>query len=178
MSRVGKLPVAIPSEVKFELSDSNFVTVSGKLGELKSKFNELATIKVLENEVLVSPANDTKPARAMWGTVRSLVANMVEGVTQGFKEELEISGVGFRAAIKGSILNLSLGYSHNIKIAIPEDIKVLAPKPTLLEISGIDKQKVGQFVAMVISQRPVEPYKGKGIKKKGQFVIRKEGKKK
>lgn len=176
MSRVGKLPIAIPASVKVEISDLN-IKVMGPKGELNKSFLGMITIGVEENAVVVRPIDQSKNARSMWGTARSVINGMVKGVSEGFTEELEVNGVGYRAAVKGSYLNLSLGKSHNTKIEIPNNIKVDAPKQNVIMLQSIDKEKLGQFVAVIIKQRPPEPYKGKGIKRKGQFVQRKEGKK-
>ncbi len=176
MSRVGKLPIAIPANVKVEVADLN-IKVTGPKGELNKSFLGMITIGVEGNAVVVKPLDQSKNARSMWGTARSVINGMVKGVSEGFAEELEVNGVGYRAAVKGSYLNLSLGKSHNTKIEIPESIKVDAPKQNVIMLQSIDKEKLGQFVAVIIKQRPPEPYKGKGIKRKGQFVQRKEGKK-
>lgn len=176
MSRVGKLPVEVPSNVKVAIEGLS-VTVSGPKGELNKTFQGDISIGFEDNRILVTPLNKEKSARAMWGTARSIIKGMVTGVTEGFKHELEINGVGYRAAVKSGYLNLSLGKSHNTKIAIPADITVDAPKQNVVTVEGISKERLGQFVALVIKQRPPEPYKGKGIKRKGQYVQRKEGKK-
>lgn len=179
MSRVGKLPVALPSDVNVVINEgTNTVTVKGKLGTLEKQLNKLAVIKLESNQVIVTPRDESKRARAMWGMARSIINNMVKGVSQGYKEELEINGVGFRSSLKEDILTMLLGFSHSVKIRIPKDITVNVVKNTNIEISAIDKQRLGQFISLIISQRPVEPYKGKGIKFKGQVIIRKEGKKK
>lgn len=177
MSRVGKLPVAIPSgtDVKIE---NNIITVKGKLGELVSNVNNNVTLECKDGNISTFPKDKTNHSLAMWGTTRSLIQNMVQGVTEGFSITLEISGVGYKSDVKGNILTLYLGYSHEIKVAIPSDIKIICEKPTIIVISGISKQKVGSVASKIIRYRPVEPYKGKGIKKKGSFVRRKEGKKK
>jgi large subunit ribosomal protein L6 len=187
MSRVGKSPVVVPKDVQVALAD-NVITIKGKLGELKFPLSR--EVKVVyqsaeENKetdgtarVLVEPANDSKLSRAMWGTVRSIINNMVKGVSDGFTIRLEINGVGYRAATDGKIITLALGYSHEIKYALPEGIKVVCEKPTLIVISGSDKQLVGQVAGELKKYRPVEPYKGKGIYKEGTKVRRKEGKKK
>ncbi|MBP7189922.1 MAG: 50S ribosomal protein L6 [Rickettsiaceae bacterium] len=176
MSRVGKLPVSIPSNVKVEIDGLN-VKVVGPKGELNKAFKGMISITSEENSVVVTPLNEEKETRAMWGTARSVINGMVKGVSQGFSEELEVNGVGYRASIKGSYLNLTLGKSHNTKIEIPKNIKVEAPKQNIITLESIDKEKLGQFIAVIIKQRPPEPYKGKGIKRKGQYVQRKEGKK-
>lgn len=176
MSRVGKLPIAIPSNVKVEVSDLS-VKVIGPKGQLDKSFLGMITIAVEEGSVVVRPFDQSKNARSMWGTARSVINGMVKGVSDGFSEELEVNGVGYRAAVKGQYLNLSLGKSHNTKIEIPQTIKVDTPKQNVITLQSIDKEQLGQFVALIIKQRPPEPYKGKGIKRKGQFVQRKEGKK-
>lgn len=176
MSRVGKLPISIPSNVKVEI-DGLSVKVDGPKGELNKTFKGMISIVSEDNAVVVKPLNEEKETRAMWGTARSVINGMIKGVSQGFSEELEVNGVGYRASIKGSYLNLTLGKSHNTKIEIPKNIKVDAPKQNIITLESIDKEKLGQFVAVIIKQRPPEPYKGKGIKRKGQFVQRKEGKK-
>jgi large subunit ribosomal protein L6 len=176
MSRVGKLPVAIPTDVKVEVSGLD-VKVTGPKGQLARSFAGMITIAAENNQILVKPMDASKHARAMWGTARSIINGMVKGVKEGFKEELEVNGVGYRAAVKGAYLNLSLGKSHNTKIEIPKLVKVDAPKQNVIMLESIDKEQLGQFVAVIIKQRPPEPYKGKGIKRKGQYVQRKEGKK-
>lgn len=176
MSRVGKLPIAIPANVKVDVTDLS-VKVTGPKGELNKSFLGLITIGLEDNAVVVKPVDQSKNARSMWGTARSVINGMVKGVSEGFSEELEVNGVGYRAAVKGEYLNLSLGKSHNTKIEIPQIIKVDAPKQNIIILNSIDKEQLGQFVATIIKQRPPEPYKGKGIKRKGQFVQRKEGKK-
>ncbi len=176
MSRVGKLPINIPVSVKVELYGLK-VIVSGPKGVLSKDFKGDITIVQEKDAIVVRPLNDTKQARAMWGTARSIVNGMVCGVSQGFFEELEVNGVGYRAAVKGKYLNLSLGKSHGTKIEIPEAIKVETPKPTTINLSSADKVALGIFKSLLIKQRPPEPYKGKGIKGKDQYVERKEGKK-
>lgn len=176
MSRIGKLPIAIADNIEV-IIEGCLVKVKGVKGSLEKKFSDLVSIEKKENNICVKPVNDTAEARAMWGTARSIINNMVVGVTEGFKEELEVNGVGYRAAIKGDYLNLSLGKSHNTKIEIPADIKVETPKQTIITFEAHDKQKLGQYVAIIRNQRPPEPYKGKGIRRKGEYVERKEGKK-
>lgn len=176
MSRVGKLPVAIPSGIKVELDNLN-VKVSGPKGSLSKTFAGMIAITLDGETLVVKPLDESKGARAMWGTARNIINCMVKGVNEGFTEELEVNGVGYRAAVKGKYLNLSLGKSHNTKIEIPEVVKVDAPKQNIIMLKSIDKEKLGQFVSVIIKQRPPEPYKGKGIKRKGQYVQRKEGKK-
>lgn len=187
MSRVGKLPVVIPENVKISLDGLN-IKVSGPKGQLAKVFSGNISIVQEENKILVKPfverksdtskaADKSNASRAMWGTARSIINGMVKGVTEGFVEELEVNGVGYRAAVKGNYLNLLLGKSHNTKIEIPKNIEVETPKQNSIILKSTDKEKLGQFVATIIKQRPPEPYKGKGIKRKGQFVQRKEGKK-
>lgn len=177
MSRVGKLPVSIPQGVSVKVDGLN-VHVKGPKGELHRSFKGNILIAEENNSVTVTPCDENKQTRSMWGTARNIIRNMVHGVQTGFKVELEINGVGYRAAVKGEYLNLALGKSHNTKIQIPSLIKAEAPKQTILLLESIDKELLGQFTAVVIKQRPPEPYKGKGIKRKGQYVQRKEGKKK
>lgn len=176
MSRVGKLPVIVPEDVKVEVQGVN-VKISGPKGQLIKKFIDQVSINLQDDKIFVVPKFQTKFSRAMWGTARSVISNMVKGVKEGFSEELEVNGVGYRASVKSGYLNLVLGKSHNTKIEIPRNIVVDTPKQNVISLSGNDKEKLGQFVAMIIKQRPPEPYKGKGIKRKGQYVQRKEGKK-
>lgn len=184
MSRVGKLPVTLPKDVQVDLTDKEIV-VKGKLGELRTQIlpdvlvsREKSEGEVSSDIIKITPANDDKKSRSMWGTMRSLVSNMVEGVSEGFNVRLEVKGVGFRAAIKGKLLVLSLGFSHDIYYAIPEGITIKCEKPTLIVISGANKQLVGQVSGEIIAFRPVEPYKGKGVFIEGSYIRRKEGKKK
>ena len=177
MSRVGKNPVAIPAGVNVEVS-SGKLSAKGKLGALSIGLSSEVTVKVENGQVLVQPVGSSKRARMMWGTTRNLVRNMVTGVATGFTKALEINGVGYRAAVQGKELILQLGYSHEIKYAIPEGITIKAEKPTALTISGADRQKVGQVAAEIRSYRGPEPYKGKGIKYDTETILRKEGKKK
>jgi large subunit ribosomal protein L6 len=177
MSRIGKHPVSIPDGVKVALS-GQMMTVTGKLGELSQQLPDEVDVKEGEGSITVSPINDSKRARSMWGLSRSLVSNMMTGVSTGFTRNLVISGVGYRAAIDGKILNLQLGYSHDIKVAIPDDIQVKCATPTQISISGADRQRVGQIAAEIRSFRKPEPYKGKGIRYDDERIIRKEGKKK
>jgi large subunit ribosomal protein L6 len=176
MSRVGKLPIAVPEGVKVEVNGL-VVKVSGPKGNLEKGFAGDISITIEGASVFVRPLNDTKHARAMWGTARSIINGMVKGVKEGFTEELEVNGVGYRAAVKGKYLNLTLGKSHNTKIEIPEIVTVDTPKQTTIMLHSSDKAALGRFRALLIKQRPPEPYKGKGIKVKGQYVQRKEGKK-
>ena len=176
MSRIGKLPIAIPTGVECVIADQ-MVSISGKLGKLSFNFPREISVVMEDSKIKIVPVNETKRARAMWGLGRSLVNNMVIGVSQGFVKKLEITGVGYRAAVDGKFLTLNAGFSHEIKIAIPEGITIKADKPTLLTVSGCDKQQVGAICALIIKQRPPEPYKGKGISD-GRKIRRKEGKKK
>ena len=177
MSRVGKHPVAVPSGVQVELSGQT-LSAKGSLGTLRLVVSNEVTAAIADGVVTVVPKNDTKRARAMWGTTRALVNNMVTGVSQGFSVTLEINGVGYRAAVQGSSLNLQLGYSHEIAYPIPSDVKIVCQRPTLITVSGADRQRVGQVAAEIRAYRPPEPYKGKGIKYSTEIVRRKEGKKK
>ena len=177
MSRIGKKPVAIPSGVTANIEEGT-MTVKGPKGTLSMGLSDLIDYKVEGEEIQVKPANDTKQARAFWGMQRTLVSNLVEGVTDGFTKVLEISGVGYRANAQGKTLKLQLGYSHDVDLAVPEGLEVKTPDQTTVETSGIDKQAVGQFAAEVRRWRKPEPYKGKGIKYRGEYIFRKEGKKK
>ncbi|GAA5252270.1 50S ribosomal protein L6 [Candidatus Rickettsia kedanie] len=176
MSRVGKLPITIPKGVAVGLNDLE-VKISGPKGELSKTFKGNIAISLAENKLLVKPLAADKNARAMWGTARSIISNMVTGVKEGFKLKLEINGVGYRAMVKGKYLNLMLAKSHNTKIEIPSDITIEVPKQNMIILEGTDKEKLGQFASIIIKQRPPEPYKGKGIKFENQFIPRKEGKK-
>lgn len=177
MSRIGKHPVSIPDGVKVALAGQE-MTVSGKLGELSRKLPDEVEITQEDGSITVSPRGEDKRSRAMWGMSRTLVSNMVTGVSAGFTRNLVIAGVGYRAAIDGKILNLQLGYSHDIKYAIPQDIDVKCATPTQISISGADRQRVGQIAAEIRAFRKPEPYKGKGIRYDDERIIRKEGKKK
>ena len=177
MSRVGKKPVAIPSGVNASV-EGQTVKVKGPKGALQLMLHEDVSAKVESGSIKVDPKVETKRARAMWGTYRALVANLMEGVTKGYEKRLEINGVGYRAAVQGKNLQLALGFSHDVVYPIPEGIAIVTPKPTEIVITGIDKQKVGQVAAEIRSFRGPEPYKGKGVKYAGEFIFRKEGKKK
>jgi len=177
MSRIGKRPVAIPSGVTAAIADGA-LSVKGPKGTLTLKLADDVTYAVGESEISVQPANDTKRARAFWGMQRTLVANLVHGVTEGYTTVLEITGVGYRAQAQGRKLKLQLGYSHDVDFDVPDGIEVKTPDNTTIEISGIDKQQVGQVAAEIRRWRKPEPYKGKGIKYRGEFIFRKEGKKK
>ena len=177
MSRIGKKPVAIPSGVTADI-EGRRLSVKGPKGTLAMGLSDLVDYKVEDGSIAFGPANDSKEARSHWGMQRTLVSNLVEGVTQGFTKVLEIKGVGYRANAQGKTLKLQLGYSHDVDIAVPEGIEIKTPDNTTVEISGIDKQKVGQIAAEIRRWRKPEPYKGKGIKYRGEFIFRKEGKKK
>jgi large subunit ribosomal protein L6 len=177
MSRIGKYPVAIPSGVNIEVAGQT-VSAKGKLGALKLVLDNEVAAEVNEGKVWVKPRHDTKRARMLWGTSRALVNNMVQGVSKGFTVNIEINGVGYRAAVQGKTLNLQLGYSHEVKFPIPDDIKIVCEKPTSISISGADRQRVGQIAAEIRAYRKPEPYKGKGLKYEHETIRRKEGKKK
>lgn len=178
MSRVGKNPVEVPSGVTVDIKDM-VVTVKGPKGELKQAYNSEVTIECKDGNITVTPRDKAdNRSRAMWGLYRALVANLVKGVTEGFTKKLEIQGVGFRASADKQFLSLALGYSHDIKYAIPEGIEVQCEKPTLIAISGINKELVGQVAAEIRTLRKPEPYKGKGVRYEGEYVRQKEGKKK
>ena len=177
MSRVGKQPIIIPSGIEANILN-NEILVKGQKGELKKELSPLVNVTKKEDKILITPQNDSKDAKAAWGLFRTIINNMVVGVKDGFNKVLEINGVGYRASIAENILTLQLGFSHDIKLAIPDDIEVKCTKPTELVISGIDKQKVGQFAAEIRSLRKPEPYKGKGVKYQEETIRRKEGKKK
>ena len=177
MSRIGKKPVAIPSGVTATIEGSQ-LSVKGPKGTLSLQLRDEISDSVDGDSILVKPANETKAARAFWGMQRTMVENLVTGVTEGFTKVLEITGVGYRANAQGKNLKLQLGYSHDVDFAIPEGIEIKTPDNTTVEISGIDKQKVGQVAAEIRRWRKPEPYKGKGIKYRGEYIFRKEGKKK
>ncbi|MDO8876977.1 MAG: 50S ribosomal protein L6 [Pseudolabrys sp.] len=177
MSRIGKKPVSIPSGVTASV-DGQTVKVKGPKGALQLVVHDDVVVAMDKGMVTVDPRNDSKRARSMWGTYRTLVSNLFTGVTKGFEEKLEITGVGYRAAVQGKSLNLQLGFSHDVTFAIPEGIAIATPKPTEINITGIDKQTVGQVAAEIRGYRPPEPYKGKGVKYAGEYIFRKEGKKK
>ena len=177
MSRVGKHPVAIPSGVEVQMLGQT-LSAKGSLGTLRLVVSNEVTAAIADGAVTIAPKNDTKHTRAMWGTTRALVNNMINGVATGFSVTLEINGVGYRAAVQGNSLNLQLGYSHEIAYPIPSDVKIVCERPTLIRVSGADRQRVGQIAAEIRAYRPPEPYKGKGIKYSTETVRRKEGKKK
>jgi large subunit ribosomal protein L6 len=177
MSRVGKNPVAIPQGVTVDVA-GGIATVKGKLGTLKLPITREVEISVKDGKVWVKPLGEEQQSRIMWGTTRANLRNMVEGVSKGYSKNLEISGVGYRAAVQGKNLQLQMGYSHDVSYPIPEGITIKCDKPTSIQISGFDRQKVGQVAAEIRAVRPPEPYKGKGIKYGTETILRKEGKKK
>ena len=177
MSRIGKRPVAIPSGVTANI-ESGQLSVKGPKGTLAMGLSDLVSYKVEDGAINVQPANDSKAARSHWGMQRTLVSNLVEGVTEGFTKTLEITGVGYRAQAQGRKLKLQLGYSHDVDLDVPEGVEVKTPDQTTVQVSGVDKQAVGQFAAEVREWRKPEPYKGKGVKYRGEYIFRKEGKKK
>jgi large subunit ribosomal protein L6 len=177
MSRIGKRAVAVPKGVTANV-DGQRVTAKGPKGQLAVALSDNVEVSMGDSGISVMPRGETKEALAQWGMSRTLVQNIVTGVTDGFEEKLEINGVGYRAQVQGKALNLALGYSHEVSYPIPEGIDIKTPRPTEIVISGIDKQRVGQVAAEIRRWRPPEPYKGKGVKYAGEFVFRKEGKKK
>lgn len=177
MSRTGKKPVAIPAGVTATL-EGGVVSMKGPKGTLSIPMADEVTYALEDGKLTVAPANATKRARSFWGMQRTLIQNLVTGVTEGYTKVLEITGVGYRANAQGKTLKLQLGYSHDVDFAVPEGIEIKTPDNTTVEISGIDKQKVGQVAAEIRRWRKPEPYKGKGIKYRGEYIFRKEGKKK
>lgn len=177
MSKIGKAPITIPAGVTAAI-DGQTVKVKGPKGALEVNVVEEIDVKLENGAILFALRGETNRHKAMWGLSRTLVSNLVEGVTKGFEKKLEINGVGYRAAVQGKVLNLALGYSHDVIYPIPEGIQIVTPKPTEIVISGIDRQKVGQVAAEIREFRGPEPYKGKGVKYAGEFIFRKEGKKK
>ena len=177
MSRIGKRPVALPSGVS-ATTEGQVLSVKGPKGTLQLQMRDEIRYDISDEGISVQPANATKEARAFWGMQRTLVQNLVTGVTDGFTKTLEISGVGYRAQAQGKKLKLQLGFSHDVNYEVPEGVDVKTPDNTTVEISGIDKQKVGQVAAEIRRWRKPEPYKGKGIKYRGEYIFRKEGKKK
>ncbi len=175
MSRTGKLPVPVPEKVKVSVEKTT-VTVEGPKGKLSNTFASAIEISVADDGVTVRPADSSRFAGAMQGTARSIISNMVKGVVEGFSKNIQINGVGFRAAVSGNILDLAVGYSHPIKYPIPEDVTVTVAENTKLKVEGIDKQKVGAVAADIKRYYPPEPYKGKGIHILGETIVRKEGK--
>jgi large subunit ribosomal protein L6 len=177
MSKIGKRPVAIPSGVTATVTGQT-VKVKGPKGELSVVLNDNITPKLDKNQIVFEKKGEEKQDQASWGLSRALVNNLVTGVTKGFEKKLEITGVGYRAAMQGKNLNLSLGYSHDVVYEVPAGVTVATPKPTEIVVSGVDVQKVGQVAAEIRAYRKPEPYKGKGVKYEGEFIFRKEGKKK
>jgi len=177
MSRIGKKSVDLPSGVSASVSGQT-IEVKGPKGVRSFSATDDVTIVVEDNAVKITPRGSSKRARQQWGMSRTMVANLVTGVTSGFKKELEIQGVGYRAAMTGKVLKLNLGLSHDVEYTAPEGVTVSSPKPTIIEVEGIDEQAVGQVAADIRAWRKPEPYKGKGIRYKGEFIFRKEGKKK
>ena len=175
MSRIGKLPIAIPAGVDVNIEGST-VTVKGPQGTLTRTVHSNIDVKMENNEIVVTRPNDNKENRSLHGLTRTLIADMIEGVNVGYKKELEINGIGYRAAMAGTNLEMNIGFSHKVVMAQPEGIKIEVPAPNKIVISGPDKQKVGQFAAEVREKRPPEPYKGKGIKYVDEYIRRKEGK--
>ena len=177
MSRIGKKPINIPENVTANV-DGYKIEVKGPNGNRKFHASKEISVELKENQILVKPKNLSKKCRQHWGMNRTQIANLIEGVTVGFSKHLELNGVGYRAALQGKILKLSLGYSHEIDFEIPETVKIAVPKPTEITINGIDQQVVGQVAANIREKRKPEPYKGKGVREKGQHILKKEGKKK
>jgi large subunit ribosomal protein L6 len=177
MSRIGKRPIPMPAGVSAS-TEGQTLSVKGPKGTLSLQMLDDIRYEVAEGEISVQPANDTKRARSFWGMQRSMVQNLVTGVTEGFTKTLEITGVGYRAAMQGKNLRLQLGYSHDVNIEVPADLTVATPDATTVVISGNDRQRVGQLAAEIRRWRKPEPYKGKGIKYRGEFIFRKEGTKK
>lgn len=175
MSRIGKMPVAIPSGVDVKV-DGNVVTVKGSKGELTREFSEILTIKVEGEEVIVTRPDDSRQAKSLHGLTRTLIHNMIEGVSQGYAKKLELVGVGYRAALKGKNLEIQLGYSHPVNVEAPENITFEVPSQTEIIVKGISKEQVGQVAADIRAWRKPEPYKGKGIRYEGEYVRRKLGK--
>ena len=177
MSRIGKRPIELPSGVT-ATTEAGILAVKGPKGTLSLKMADDIAYDIQDGAISVKPANDTKRARSFWGMQRTLVQNLVTGVSEGFTKVLEITGVGYRANAQGKTLKLQLGYSHDVNVAVPDGLEVKTPDTTTVEISGIDRQKVGQLAAEIRRWRKPEPYKGKGIKYRGEYIFRKEGKKK
>ncbi|QUS54444.1 50S ribosomal protein L6 [Pseudovibrio brasiliensis] len=177
MSRIGKKPVPVPSGVTATINGQN-VIVKGPKGELSFVVNDVVSVEMTDDGIRLDPRNQSKTARSMWGMSRTMVANLITGVTSGFEKQLAITGVGYRAQVQGKTLNLALGFSHDVKFDIPEGVEIKCPKPTEIVINGINKQQIGQVAANIREYRPPEPYKGKGIRYADEFIVRKEGKKK
>jgi large subunit ribosomal protein L6 len=177
MSRIGKKPVSLPQGVTASVNGQT-VTAKGPKGELKFVVNDEVLVKMENNEISVEPRDQTKNARSKWGMSRTQIVNILQGVKDGFEKKLEITGVGYRAALQGKTLQLALGYSHDVNYTIPEGITIVVPKPTEITVTGIDKQQVGQVAAEIREYRGPEPYKGKGVRYADERIVRKEGKKK
>lgn len=176
MSRIGNLPIEIPSGVEVKITPDNVVEVKGKLGTLSEEISQDMSLKIEDNILTVERLSEEKRIKSLHGLYRTLIYNMIVGVSEGYKKELEIIGTGYRAAKNGKTLSLTLGFSHPLDLEDPEGIEVEVPEPTKIIVSGIDKQKVGQYAAQIRSYREPEPYKGKGVRYKGEHVVRKEGK--
>ncbi|MBA5777926.1 50S ribosomal protein L6 [Stappia sp. F7233] len=177
MSRIGKKPVPVPSGVTATINGQT-VEVKGPKGTLSFVLNDLVLAEKTDDGIKIDPRDESKRARSMWGMSRTMVANLIHGVSSGFEKKLEITGVGYRAQVQGQNLQLALGFSHDVLYPIPSGIQIQCPKPTEILISGIDKQQVGQIAAEIREFRPPEPYKGKGVRYAGEYIARKEGKKK
>jgi large subunit ribosomal protein L6 len=177
MSRIGKRPVAVPAGVTASV-DGQTVKVKGPKGAMQMALHDDVSAALDNGAVTVTPRHQTKRARSMWGLARTQVSNLMTGVTSGFERKLEITGVGYRASVQGKNLQLALGYSHDVVFPIPEGIQIVTPRPVEIVITGIDRQKVGQVAAEIRAFRPPEPYKGKGVRYAGEYIFRKEGKKK
>ena len=177
MSRIGKKSIAVPQGVTADV-DGQTVTAKGPKGELQFNVNHEVLVRLEDGEIAVEPRTQAKTARSKWGMSRTRIANIVEGVTKGFEKKLEISGVGYRAALQGRNLQLALGFSHDVVYETPQGVTISVPKPTEITVAGIDKQQVGQVAAEIRKFRGPEPYKGKGVKYAGEKIVRKEGKKK
>jgi large subunit ribosomal protein L6 len=177
MSRIGKKPVVVPSGITADV-EGQTVKIKGPKGALQVVLHDDVSVKLDGGQIKVDPRSESKRARSQWGTSRTLIANLIAGVTKGFEQRLEINGVGYRASVQGKNLQIALGYSHDIVYPIPEGITIATPRPVEIVITGSDRQKVGQVAAEIRDYRPPEPYKGKGIKYAGERIFRKEGKKK
>ena len=179
MSKIGKISIAIPEKVKVILS-GNMINIEGPLGKKSLKIDlEIFDLNIDEsNEVSIKPKNNSQDTKRLWGMNRSLINNAIIGASKGYEKILELSGVGYRASLQGNILNLQLGFSHDINFKIPDGVKIQVEKQNILKVTGTDKQQVGMVAAEIKGLRPPEPYKGKGIKEQGQYILRKEGKKK
>lgn len=177
MSRVGKNPIAIPDGVNVAVANGA-ITVKGKNGELSQPVLKDVTVEIEDNQIVVKPTSGSKFSRSLWGTTRSNIESMITGVTEGFRRELEIQGVGYRAQIQGKTLKLQLGFSHDVDFPVPDGISIECPSQVQIVVSGVDKQQVGQVASNIRGYRPPEPYKGKGVRYVGEYVLRKEGKKK